>query len=42
MGIRYTHFLIGGKYVRIVDPFAFQGIYWVYFYKNDPLNEKNR
>jgi hypothetical protein len=26
MGIRYTHFLIGGEYGRIIDPLVFQGI----------------
>jgi len=36
MGIRYTHFLHGVKYVRIVAKLVFQGIYWVNFYKNFP------
>ena len=33
MGIRYTHFLNGGKYVRIVDKLVFQGIYGSIFTK---------
>jgi len=36
MGIRYTHFLNGAKYVRIVGKLVFQEIYWVNFYKNFP------
>jgi hypothetical protein len=36
MSIRYTHFLNGVKYERIIDPLIFQGIYQVNFYKNFP------
>jgi len=36
MGIWYTHFLNGVKYLDIVARLVFQGIYWVNFYKNFP------
>jgi hypothetical protein len=42
MGIGYTYFFNGVKYVHIIDPMGFQGICQVNFYKNFLKNPKKR